>query len=51
VAFQQLGTQRLHGVNTDLEKDMGLARKKPKFGWRKLNFGWEDCFLDYLMYI
>jgi hypothetical protein len=26
-------------------------RKKKKFGWRKLNFGWKDSFLDHLMYL
>jgi hypothetical protein len=47
VAFGGQGTQRLEGVNTYLQKDMRLARKKPKFGWRKLNVGRQDCFLDH----
>jgi hypothetical protein len=48
VAFGGQGTQRLEGVNTYLQKYMRLARKEPKLGWRKLNFGRQDCFLDHL---
>ncbi len=50
VAFWEPGTQPLKGVNTFLGKDMRFAQKKPKFGWRQLNFGRQDCFLDNLMY-